>query len=100
MPKPSEEIMAWIATLTPANELAVRMAYCVSNPWCHDDERWQLRVQELQQQLFKSPSDRARYERRAAAMARDMEAAVREIQAQIEAPPPIPTEPPPNGQQN
>ncbi len=32
MPKPTEQIMAWIATLSPADELAVRMALSLANP--------------------------------------------------------------------
>jgi hypothetical protein len=92
MPKPSEEILAWIATLTPANELAVRMAICLNNPWCQDDEPWQSRIAELQAKFFKSSGDRDRYERRAAEMARDMDAAVREMKEQFTAP--APTEPP------
>ena len=96
MPKPSEEITAWIATLTPANELAVRMAICLNNPWCQGDKPWQLHIAELQAKLFKSPADRQRYETRAAGMARDMDAAVREMKAQAEAPPTTPTEPPAN----
>lgn len=94
MPKPSEEITAWIATLTPANELAVRMALCLTNPWCQDDKLWQLRIAELQARFFKSRGDRERYEKRAAEMARDMNAAVREIKEQFAAPPTAPTEPP------
>lgn len=93
MPKPSEEIIAWIATLTPANELAVRMAMCLNNPWCQDDKPWQLRIAELQAKFFKSSADRERYESRAAEMARDMDAAVREMKAQFAAQPPAPTEP-------
>lgn len=87
--------MVWIATLTPANELPVRMAFCHTNPWCRDDEAWQSRLRELQRELIKSPADQARYEARAAEMARDMEAALREIEAQIAVVPPSPTEPPP-----
>lgn len=94
MPKPSEEIVAWIATLTPANELAVRMAICMNNPWCLEYKGWQLRIAELQAKFVKSPADRQRYVARAADMARDMEAAVREMKAQAAAPPTTPTEPP------
>jgi hypothetical protein len=94
MPKPSEEIMAWIATLTPANELSVRMALHMNNPWCQEDKAWQLRIRELQAKLFQTPVDRERYESRAAEMARDMDAAVREMKAQAAAPPPAANEPP------
>ena len=90
--------MAGVATLTPANELPVRMAFCHVNPWCRDDEAWQARLRELQQKLIKSPADEARFEARAAAMARDMESVLREIEGQIAAVPPSPTELPPGEQ--
>jgi hypothetical protein len=95
VPKPAEEIMAWIATLTPANELAVRMALCLNNPWCQEDQGWQTHIRDLQAKLCRSPADRERYESHAAEMARDMDAAVREIQSQASAPQAPPPEPPP-----
>jgi hypothetical protein len=81
MPKPGEEIMAWIGGLAPADELAVRMALVLANPWCGKDERWQLRIGELQAELIKSPAEGKRYERRAAEIARDMDGAVRSMKA-------------------
>jgi hypothetical protein len=91
MPKPAEEIMSWIATLTPANELAVRIALCLNNPWCQEDSGWQQHIRDLQAKLCRSPADRERYQSRAIEMARDMDAAVREMQAQADAPPSAPT---------
>jgi hypothetical protein len=93
MPQPSGAIMVWIATLSPADELAVRMAMSLSNPWCAADSAWQHRIAELQAKLVKSTDDRRHYERRAAAMARDMEAAAREIKEQNAEPPPVPSNP-------
>ncbi|HEX3973055.1 MAG TPA: hypothetical protein VHX19_17135 [Stellaceae bacterium] len=82
MPKPTEQIAAWIATLSPPDELAVRMALCACNPWCRDDRPWQLRVAELQAELIKSDDDRRGYEARAAKIAHDMEGAIEEMKAQ------------------
>lgn len=86
MPKPTEDITAWIATLSPADELAVRMALSLCNPWCRDDKPWQLRIADLEAQFIKSDEDRRRYQERAAKMARDMEGAVEEIKAQMAVP--------------
>ena len=86
MPKPTEEILAWIATLTPADELAVRLAFCLNNPWCREDKPWQLRIAELEAQFIKSDADRRHYEERAAKMARDIESAVQEMKAQAATP--------------
>ncbi|HLI22109.1 MAG TPA: hypothetical protein VKV32_13370 [Stellaceae bacterium] len=86
--------MAWIATLTPANELPVRMAFARCNPWCREDSAWQRRIHHLQAKLVKSPADQAGFDARAAEMACDMEAALREIEAQIAAAPSNPAEPP------
>lgn len=82
--------MAWIATLSPAEELAVRMAMCLCNPWCREDKPWQLRIAELGAQFIKSDEDRQRYEERAAKMARDMDSAVQEIKAQTSIPAAVP----------
>ncbi|HWE71808.1 MAG TPA: hypothetical protein VG328_01500 [Stellaceae bacterium] len=82
MPKPTEQIMAWIATLSPPDELAVRMALSESNPWCHEDKPWQRRIAKLQAELVTSEDDRRRYEERAAKIARDMEGAIRDLKAQ------------------
>lgn len=71
--------MAWIATLSPPDELAVRMALCECNPWCRADKPWQFRLTELQSHLIKSDDDRRNYEERAAKMARDMEGAVQDM---------------------
>jgi hypothetical protein len=79
VPKPTEQIMAWIGTLTPPDELAVRMALSETNPWCREDKPWQIRVTELQSELIKSNEDRRRYEEQAAKIARDMEGAVQEM---------------------
>lgn len=93
MPKPTEEIMAWIGGLAPADELAVRMAISINNPWCQEDKSWQLRIVELTAQCIRSPADRARYEQRAAEIARDMDGALRSMKAVAAAPTP-PLEPP------
>ena len=85
--------MAWIATLSPANELAVRMALCHTNPWCRDDNIWQRRIAALEADLVHSPADRDRFIERAGAIARDMDAAVREMKEQAAAPPPVPAAP-------
>lgn len=85
--------MAWIGTLSPANELAVRMALCQTNPWCREDKAWQLRIGALETEFIHSSADRARFAERAATMARDMDAAVREMKEQALAPPPVPSEP-------
>ena len=85
--------MAWIATLSPAEELTVRMAFCLSNPWCRDDKPWQLRIAELEAQFIKSSEDRQRYEERAAKMAHDLEDAVREMRAQTAIPAAAPNTP-------
>jgi hypothetical protein len=86
LPKPTEEIMAWVATLSPTDELAVRLAFCLNNPWCRDDKPWQIRIAELESQLIKSDDDRRRYEERAAQMAHDIEGAVQEMKAQAAMP--------------
>lgn len=86
MPKPTEEILAWIATLSPPNELAVRMALCLNNPWCRANKPWQLRIAKLAATFIKSNEDRRRYEARAAKMARDIESAVQEMKAQTAVP--------------
>jgi len=86
LPKPTEQIMAWIATLSPADELAVRLAFCLRDPWCREDKPWQLRIAELEAQFIKSDEDRRRYGERAAKMARDIEGAVQEVKAQIAIP--------------
>lgn len=93
MPKPSEKITAWIGTLSPADELAVRMAFSLSNPWCREDKPWQLRVAELAAQFIKSDEDRRQYETRAAKIARDMEGAVEELKAQTAIPATAPNTP-------
>jgi hypothetical protein len=93
VPKPTEEIMAWIATLAPADELAVRLAFCLNNPWCREDKPWQLRITELEGKFIKSDEDRRRYEERAAKMARDMEGAVKEMKAQTAVPAAAPNTP-------
>jgi hypothetical protein len=90
VPKPSEQITAWIATLSPPDELAVRLAFTECNPWCRDDEPWRHRVTELQAALIKSDDDRRRYEARAAEMARDMERVVDEMKAQAADPSAVP----------
>lgn len=95
MPKPAEEIMAWIATLAPADELAVRLAICLNNPWCREDKPWQLRIAELEARFIRSPADRARYDARAAEMARDMDGAMRIMKELAATPSPAPTEPSP-----
>lgn len=77
--KPSETIMAWIGNLTPADELAVRMALCKTNPWCQQDPGWQQRIAELRKKLIRSDSGDERYERRAEEMARDMNRALRSM---------------------
>jgi hypothetical protein len=86
LPKPTEEILAWIATLSPPDELAVRMALCLNNPWCRADKPWQLRIAKLAATFIKSEEDRRRYEARAAKMARDFESAVEDIKAQTAVP--------------
>lgn len=85
--------MAWIATLSPADELAVRMAYALSNPWCQEDTPWQRRIAELETQFIRSGDDRRHYEERAAKMARDFEAAVQELKAQTAIPAAAPNTP-------
>ena len=85
--------MAWIATLSPAEELAVRMALCLSNRWCREDKPWQLRISELEAQFIKSDEDRRRYEERAAKMAHDIEGAVEEMKAQTAIPAAAPNTP-------
>jgi hypothetical protein len=93
LPKPSEEILAWVATLSPAEELTVRMAYCLANPWCRDDKPWQLRIAELQSQFIQSDEDRRLYEERATKMARDIENAIEEMKAQTAVPAAAPNTP-------
>ena len=93
MPKPPEEITVWIARLAPADELAVRLAFCLNNPWCQEDKPWQLRIAELEEQLIKSDNDRRRYDERAAKMAHDMESAVEEMKAQSASPATAPNAP-------
>jgi hypothetical protein len=93
LPKPTEEIMAWIATLSPAEELAVRMAFCLSNPWCREDKPWKLRIAELEEKFIRSDEDRRRYADRAATMARDIENAVDEMKAQTAVPAAAPNTP-------
>ncbi len=93
MQKPTEQIMAWIATLSPADELAVRMALSLSNPWCGEDRPWQLRIAELEARFIKSAADRRRYDERAAKIARDMEGAVQEMKAQAAVPAAAPNAP-------
>jgi hypothetical protein len=85
--------MAWIATLSPAEELAVRMALCLNNPWCQEDKPWQLRIAELEAEFIKSDEDRRRYHERAAKMARDIEGAVEEMKAQTAIPAAAPNTP-------
>ena len=84
--KPSEAIMAWIGGLAPADELAVRMALCKTNPWCEQDDGWQQRIAALAAKLIKSDADRERYEGRAATMAQDMDGALRSM---METPPDV-----------
>lgn len=85
--------MAWIVTLSPAEELAVRMAFSLRDPWCRDDKSWQLRITQLQAQCIKSEEDRGRYEERAAKMARDIDGAVQDLKAQIAIPAAAPNTP-------
>lgn len=85
--------MAWIATLSPAEELAVRMAFSLNNPWCREDKPWQLRIAELEAQFIKSDEDRRHYDERAAKMARDIEGAVEELRAQTSVPAAAPNTP-------
>lgn len=85
--------MAWIATLSPAEELAVRMAFSLRDPWCRDDEPWQLRIAELKAQCIKSDEDRRRHEERAAKMAHDIDGAVQDLKAQIAVPAGAPNTP-------
>lgn len=85
--------MAWIATLSPAEELAVRMALRLDNPWCQEDKPWQLRIAELESQFIKSDEDRRRYEERAAKIARDIKGAVEEMKAQATVPAAAPNTP-------
>lgn len=85
--------MAWIGTLSPGDELAVRMAFCSSNPWCREDKPWQLRIAELATQCVKSDEDRRQYEARAAKIAREMEGAVEELKAQTAIPATAPNTP-------
>ena len=82
--KPSEAIMAWIGGLAPADELAVRMALCKTNPWCELDTGWQQRIAALAATLIKSDAERERYEGRATMMAQDMDRALRSM---METPP-------------
>ena len=93
MQKPTEQIMAWIATLSPADELAVRMALRLSNPWCREDRAWQLRIAALEAQFIRCDADRRRYDERAAKIARDMEGAVQEMKAQAAMPAAAPSVP-------
>jgi len=93
MPKPTEEILAWIATLAPAEELAVRLAYRLNNPWCREDKAWQLRIAELETRFIKSDDDRRRYDERAAKIARDLDSALEEIKAQTAIPAAAPSAP-------
>jgi hypothetical protein len=79
--KPSEAIMAWIGGLAPADELAVRMALCKTNPWCQADDGWQRRIAALRAELVKSDAGEESYERRAAEIARDMDRALRSMMA-------------------
>ena len=85
--------MAWIATLSPADELAVRMALSLSNPWCREGKPWQLRIAAFESRFMKSDADRRRYEERAAKIARDMEGAVQEMKAQAAMPAAAPSVP-------
>jgi hypothetical protein len=93
MPKPPEAITVWISSLTPADELAVRMAFCINNPWCREDNPWQLRIEELTAQLIKTNEARRYYEDHAAKMARDIEGAVKDMQAQAAIPASAPNVP-------
>jgi hypothetical protein len=93
LPKPTEEIVAWIATLSPPDELAVRMAFCLNNPWCREDKPWQLRIAELETQVIKSDEDRRHYEERATKIAHDIEGAVQEMKAQTAIPATAPNTP-------
>ena len=61
----------------------MRMALCLNNPWCREDSAWQHRIEELSATLIASPADRARYERRAAETARDMDTELRRMMAQF-----------------
>lgn len=85
--------MAWVATLSPAEELAVRMAFCLRDRWCQEDKPWQLRIAELKSQFIKSAEDRQRYEERAAKIARDIDGALQELKAQIAIPAAAPNTP-------
>lgn len=85
--------MAWIATLSPPDELAARMAFGLNNSWCREDKPWQLRIAALQSDLVKSDEDRRHYEERAAQMARDMEGAVQEMKDQAAVPATAPNVP-------
>jgi hypothetical protein len=93
LPKPSEKIMAWVATLSPGDELTVRMAYSLSNPWCQQDTPWQLRIAALEAQFIKTDDDRRCYRERAAKMARDFESAVEELKVQTAIPAAAPNTP-------
>jgi len=85
--------MAWIATLSPAEELAVRMAFSLRDPWCRDDKPWQLRIAQLKSQSIESDGDRRSYEERAAKMAHDIDGAVQDPKAEITIPAAAPNTP-------
>jgi len=93
MAKPPEAITVWISTLTPADELAVRMAFCVNNSWCQEDKPWRLRIEELKAQLIKTDEARRYYDDQAAKMARDIDSAVKDMQAQATIPAAAPNVP-------
>jgi hypothetical protein len=93
VPKPTEEIMAWIATLSPSDELAARMAFCLNNPWCQENKPWQLRIAALKSNQVRSDEDSRHYEERAAKMARDIEGAVQEMKDQVAIPTAAPNTP-------
>lgn len=54
--------MAWIATLSPSDELAARMAFCLNNPWCQENKPWQLRIAALKSNQVRSDEDSRHYE--------------------------------------
>ena len=76
-----------------ADELAVRMAFCINNPWCQEDKPWQLRVDELKAQLIKTDEARRYFDDKAAKMAHDIDGAVKEMQTQATIPAAAPNVP-------
>jgi hypothetical protein len=82
MSKPTETIVAWINGLTAADEFTVRMAMVITNEWREQDPAWRLRIEQLRATLINAGSDESRFDDRARTMAKEMDSALRSIEAQ------------------